>query len=39
MPPKSAAAAKGNEVPAADDDKELMEKDLQLSFLKTRLST
>ena len=38
MPPKP-AAAKGSDESAGDDDKELMEKELQLSFLKTRLST
>ena len=38
MPPKS-AAAKGGDEAAGDEDKELMEKELQMSFLKTRLST
>lgn len=38
MPPKAAAAKSSDDTPA-EEDKELMEKELQLSFLKTRLST
>ena len=37
MPPKS-AAAKGSELDAADQEKEFVEKELTISFLKTRLS-
>ena len=38
MPPKPAAAAKGAEDDAADHEKEFVEKELIISFLKTRLS-
>ncbi len=38
MPPKPAAAAKPAEDDAADHEKEFVEKELIISFLKTRLS-
>lgn len=38
MPPKPAAAAKSGEDDAADQEKEFVEKELIISFLKTRLS-
>ena len=38
MPPKPAAAAKSAEDDAADHEKEFVEKELIISFLKTRLS-
>ena len=37
MPPKS-ATAKSSDVDAADQEKEFVEKELTISFLKTRLS-
>ncbi len=38
MPPKPAAAAKSADDDAADHEKEFVEKELIISFLKTRLS-
>lgn len=37
MPPKS-ATAKSSEADAADQEKEFVEKELTISFLKTRLN-
>lgn len=38
MPPKSAPSAKNSDGDAADQEKEFVEKELTISFLKTRLS-
>ena len=38
MPPKPVAAAKATEDGAADHEREFVEKELVISFLKTRLS-